>query len=276
MTTFDQLESSEQSSEPAELYIFAIGAETFEFTSSEDDITVSGTKYLSEPGLKRTATQQGKDARNTPITINLPASNPFAAKWKIRPPGLSGSVTVLRVQRSELPAIGTTSALEFKGIVRGVGYPKSGLEAIMEVSSIETAGNRPVPRYRFSIGCGHFLYGPGCKVDPDLHKVTAVVTTEAGNTITVPGVGAFADGTFTSGYVKPAGVSDFRLILAQVGDLLTLDLPFKEAVLSTSVDAFKGCDHIIDQDCDLIFDNVIEFGGHAFVPKRKIFEVGLL
>jgi len=32
---------------------------------------------------------------------------------------------------------------------------------------------------------------------------------------------------------------------------------------------------LIDGDCALVFDNVVEFGGFAFVPKRNIFQSGL-
>jgi len=275
MSTFDQLESSQRLSQPVELYTFAIGAEEFFYTSSEDLITVDGIDYEPEPGLQRTSVKQGRDSGKGSIQVRLPATNPFAVKWQLRAPGLPGSVTVVRVQRDESPSIGTTLALEFFGTVRNVGFPDEGLEAVIETASLEAARNRSVPRYGFSAQCNHFLYGPGCNVDPNLHKVSASVTAENGAEITVPGTSAFPT-QFIAGYVKPQGVSDFRLIVDQVGDVLTLDLPFKQPVLSTMVDTFKGCDHVIDSDCLNVFGNVIEFGGWPFIPSRNIFSAGLL
>jgi hypothetical protein len=39
--------------------------------------------------------------------------------------------------------------------------------------------------------------------------------------------------------------------------------------------AFAGCDHLIEGDCALVFDQVAEFGGFAFVPSKDIFAQGV-
>ncbi len=275
MTTFDLLESSQASSEPAELYRFQIGGEVFFFTSSDESFLVQGDTYVPEPGISRTVVAQGLDARNQAMRIKLPGDNAFAIKWQVRPPGLKGTVTVIRVQKQELPAIGTTFSLEYRGVVRSVDFPGDGKSAIMAITSVEASANRPLPRFSYMGMCNHFLYDSGCGVDPELHRVSGSVTDETGKTITVPGVSAFPDGTFDGGFVKPQAVSDFRSIRSQAGDVLTLRSPFKIPVLSTTVDCFKGCDHIIDSDCDLVFDNVIEFGGFAFTPLKNPFQTGL-
>ena len=73
----------------------------------------------------------------------------------------------------------------------------------------------------------------------------------------------------TGGFVKPIGVDDFRAVTAQSGDVLTLLLPFKQSVLSQTVDAFAGCNRIIDEDCLLVFNNPEEHGGWPFIPKKN-------
>jgi len=272
VATYDTLESSLELGRPVELYRFAIGSEEYLYTTSEDEIPI-GLEIFTPESIRRNSTvAQGRDERQRELTITLPASNPFASQWKEVAPGLPGFVTIIRVQRDETPSIGTTQAVEFNGIVRGAEFPEDGQEIILGITSEEAATGRPIPRFSFSAVCNHFLYDPGCGVDPNAHKVTAAVSAESGSNITVPGVGAFADQTFRGGYVKPFGLTDFRLITSQVGDVLTLNRSFKNSILGLTVDAFKGCDFIIDSDCLNVFNNVIEFGGFPFVPTKNPFQ----
>ncbi len=272
MTSFDTLESGLEGSRPIEIYNFALGAEEFFYTSSEDEITVDSDVYAPE-AIRRNSIVQGRDERNRQLEIRLPSDNAFAEKWKTRPPGLPGSVSVIRLQRDEVPTF-TTRTLVFKGMVRAAQYPGDGLEAIIGVSSLEAVSQRPVPRFTFQSQCNHYLYDTGCGVDADLHKFTGTVSVVSGSTITVPGAGAFST-NFPAGYVKPTAQSDFRLIVAQSTDVFTLNIPFETSPLGQIIDCFKGCDHLIDGDCDTEFNNVIDFGGFPFVPTRNIFTTGI-
>ena len=95
------------------------------------------------------------------------------------------------------------------------------------------------------------------------------------NTITVPGVSGEADGYYNSGYVKPAGVQDFRMILDHTGDVLTLLLPFGTALTGLNVDVFAGCNHKIDGHCNTRFSNTGRHGGFPWVPTTNPFESGI-
>lgn len=273
MSTFPQLEGSVEGSRPAELYRMVIGSEEFFYTSSEDELTVDGDVYVPVRGLRRSTVAQGRDDRNRQLEITLPADNAFADKWKVRPPGLAGSVSVIRVQRDEVPPF-NTQTLVFKGIVRGVQFPEDGREARMGVSSIEATAQRPIPRFTYTSQCNHLLYDSKCGVNPDLHKFSGTVSVESGTQITVPGISLFST-KFTAGFVVPQSFTDFRTIRSQVGDVLTLKVPFATSVLNQTVDCFKGCDHLIAGDCDQEFDNVINFGGFPDVPAKNPFTAGL-
>lgn len=112
-------------------------------------------------------------------------------------------------------------------------------------------------------------------MNSDSYKFTGPVASVSGNTITVTGATAQPDGYYNSGYVKPAGLQDFRMILDHTGDVLTLLLPFANALTGLNVDIFAGCDHDISGHCNTRFSNVGRHGGFAFVPKVNPFKSGI-
>jgi uncharacterized phage protein (TIGR02218 family) len=272
MTSFDTLESSVESSRPIELYQITIGSDAYRYTSAEDEITADGN--LFEPiAIARNSIEQGSDSSDRTLSLTVPATNPFAMLFVNVAPGERATVTAYRYQRDESPAFDTT-VLIFKGTVQSVRFSEDGTVAEIAVRSIETALNRTIPRFSYMGVCNHFLYDQGCKADPSSFNHIGVVTAETNSVVTV--TGASASGLdFVGGYMRPVSVNDFRMILAQSGDQLTILLPFPEALYGGSVQCFAGCDHIIDSDCALIFDNVINFGGFPFVPARNVFETGL-
>jgi uncharacterized phage protein (TIGR02218 family) len=272
MSSFDTLESSVESSRPIELYAIALGSENYYYTSAEDTITVGGQDYLPE-AIARNQVEQGADASDRTVSLTLPSSNAFAAQYIENVPGVKATVTVYRYQRDESPSY-ATQVLLFKGTVQSVRFSQDGTSAEVAVRSIETALNRNLPKFSFMGMCNHFLYDANCGVSPSSYSFTGAVTDETEANITV--TGANASGLdFTGGYARPVGVNDFRLVLFQSGDTLTLILPFSDPVLGGNIQLFAGCDHIIDGDCALVFNNVANFGGFPFVPNRNVFQIGL-
>lgn len=274
MSDFDTLESSLESSRPIELYTFRVGGEVFRFTSAEDDITIDSDVYIAE-AISRTGISQDVENAKRNVIITCPSDNIFAKKFINIIPGSRASATIVRLQRDEVPAFDTLILL-FKGQVLDVRYPQDGHAAEIVVQGIDSALGRNLPRFSYMSQCNHVLYGTGCKVDPTLFTVTGNITDETGRKITLTGATIQPDGFYTGGYCTPvSGDIDFRVIITHVGDVLTLLLPFASPVLNTEVQAFAGCDHIIEKDCAVKFDNVPEFGGFAFVPNRNIFSDGL-
>ena len=275
MTAFPDFEESLEASRPLEIYVFTLGAETFRYTSAEDSLTVATFTY-TPMAISRSQISQGSDARNKNLLITIQSVDPFAAKFVNVPPGQKAAVSVFRLQRDEVPTF-NTQILLFKGFVQSVSYPQNGHSAEIVVRSIETALNRKIPRFTFMGSCNHVLYDSRCGVNPSLFDHTGNVSAESGapvgSIITVDG--AAATGLdFVGGFCKPTSATDFRAILAQAGNDLTLLLPFATSPLSSNVQVFAGCDRLIGGDCGLVFDNVLEFGGFAFVPNRNPFGSG--
>ena len=265
MGTFDQDERSVEASKPVEIYEFTLGIDApVRFTSAEDTISFGGENYLPE-SIERNSVALGKDERQRLLQIKIPLANEFAAQYIGIPPGERAQVVVRRLQRDAIPF---TARLLFDGFLQSVRFPDDRW-AILGVQSLEAALAQIIPRFTYQGLCNHFLYDNQCGIiATNFQLSSALVTAESGNTITVTGAGA-SGLNFTGGFVKPIGVNDFRMVTAQSGDVLTLLLPFKVSPLNQTIDAFAGCNRIIDEDCLLVFNNPEEHGGFPFIPKRN-------
>jgi uncharacterized phage protein (TIGR02218 family) len=272
MTSFATLETSVESSRPIELYEVILGSSTYRYTSTEDMITVGSDDYTPET-IARSQLELGADAANRTLILTVSSQNVIARQYINVVPGERGLVTIYRYQRDESPAFSTTVQL-FKGIIQSVRFHDDGTTAEIAVRSIETALNRTIPRFSYMGMCNHFLFDQGCQANPSLFNFIGPVTSISGSTMTVTGAGA-SGFDFVGGHARPVGANDFRMVLAQAGDVLTLLLPFSASVVGGNVQIYAGCDHVVDSDCANVFNNVINFGGFGFVPNRNVFQTGL-
>ncbi len=272
MSSFDTLESSQESSKPIELYEFVVGTDEFRFTSAEDDITIGSDVYTAT-AIARSRIEQGADQANRTLKVTMPSFEALAQLYVTVPPGEKARVNVFRFQRDEVPTF-DTQVLLFKGRVQACRFPNNGSSAEFAIRSIETAMNRNIPRFNFGGMCQHVLYDSNCGALESSFNLLSTAASISGNTITVTGAGA-SSLDFVSGYIRPTGSNDFRMVTAQSGDVLTLLLPFASDPTGDNVQVFAGCDHLIEGDCALVFDRVAEYGGYAFVPSKDIFASGL-
>lgn len=272
MATYDQLEGSTEGSRPIELYEFMLGSTPFRYTSAEDEITIGADVY-TPLAIARGKIEQGSDQNNRNLTVTMPTLTTLAQEYIAVPPGQKVSLNVFRYQRDESPAF-DTQVLLFKGRVQAVAYPNDGHSAEFAIRSVESALNRNLPRFSFAGQCQHILYDDACGALASSFDHLGATSSISGNTITV--AGASASGLdFVGGYCRPTGTADFRMILAQSGDVMTLLLPFQVDPTGGNMQCFAGCDHNIEGDCALVFDRVAEFGGFAFVPSKDIFAQGV-
>lgn len=271
MTSFATLEPSLESSQPLEVFSLALLSEVFRYTSSESVVTVAGNDYEPE-AIKRSAIVRGPEKRTQPITISLPADNAFVARFKAQAPGQRTSVTVIRLQRNEVPTF-NTQVLSFKGFLQSVRFVDGARKAELSVKSIEVAASRTMPRITFQGPCNHQLYDNQCGAVPI--TLVGLCTAVSGKTITVAGASSMPNGFWNGGFAKPTGVNDPRLIVGHSGNVLTLLQPFNQSPLNANVDIFAGCNHLVDGDCLTRHNRVGEFGGFPYVPKKNPFATGL-
>jgi hypothetical protein len=271
--SYDAENTGEETGRPIDLVEFGVGAEVFRFTGSEDALTVLSLAYEPVAINRDVATVGGEESRTQTISIRLPASHPFAAKYKGVPPGQKTTCTIKSVHRGDL----TDPRVEFVGIVRTVGFDDLGEEAEIFVLPLTGALLRTVPRFRFHGLCNHVLYDAGCGVNQALFTHVGIGGATADpRIITISNLDAAKGvGWATGGFVEVGG--DNRGVWRHVAtNTLVLAVPFRQSVGGATASVYAGCDHRYDGDCSSTkFDNQDRHGGFHFVPTKNPFATRL-
>lgn len=267
--TYDAHESSVESGDPVEVYEVVAGSLSFFYTSAEDVVTIGAQDYTPAPGLERSNDREGADQRESDFTFQLPTVDPLAQLFVGQVPGFRVRVTVKRFHRSDTPT--PEVAQVFDGYVHGVAFEENCKLAVFTSRDLLASLGKLIPRRTYQSACNHVLYhATTCRVndaDPAFRASLISVSSLVANDLTVVGLSpTYSDGWFDGGYVEVVGGFDYRLVLSHVGNVLTLHTPF--STTPSTVNVFAGCAHDI-ATCKLKFDNVVNYGGFAFVPTRN-------
>ena len=280
--TYASNETSVEMGAPVVLYEFSIGSEFFFYTSAEDTQTVSGTDYLPIE-ISNSRIKVNTEQRTGRVDITLKANNEFAAKYIGIQPSNIGSVKISRFHRFDTP---TPQVIEiFRGDVVSSAFIQDTFSVKLAVMPLTEALGRQTPKNTYQTPCNWLLGDEFCKIDlPGSFTVSLTVTAVAadGVTLTIPGLDA-ADPLVTpkgTGWARAGKItipsnSDVRSILEHNAvDTVKILLPFDSSILNAAVNIAAGCPHSI-QACKSDFNNVINYGGAAFVPLRNVFQTGL-
>lgn len=264
--SFETYEISVEGGEIVELYKIVLGLSIWWMNTSMDDILYAGDTYKGTPGIKRSKIVSDKET----LTVPLPADHAFPRKYATIAPGQTATLTIFQFHRGDTADV----KVLYKGVVRAVAFTLGMNGAEMSLIPISHAFKKDIPDKTYQAACNNILYDPRCQVLKASFKYTQNVSVVSGNTITLPGLeAAKGNGWSTAGFVQ-LGTLDFRLVLKQNADVLSLVLPFHSNVTGVEVDVFAGCDHSIGT-CDTKFTNEINFGGTPFVPTKNIFQTGI-
>lgn len=273
--TYAGQEQSVEGGQPVELYTFSIGSTTYNWTSAEDDVVVSSVTYEAMPGIERSRISQGPEDRDSVLSITLPGSNPFVRPYIASAPSERATVEIKRFHRTDTPTPQVVTI--FEGRVKAVNFDGDGGRiAKVAVEPLVGSVARPIPRFTYQGLCNHIVYDDFCQADDTSasFRATLTITAVSGNVLTIPGLSSYGNGWFTGGLVEINGGADARLIIAHTGNDITLHLPFPVSPLNEQAVVLAGCAHDIST-CKSKFDNVINYGGFAFVPTINIFETGI-
>jgi len=263
---FEDHETSQEAGSTIEIYTLAMGSTIYRMHDSvEPFVTYLGDEY-DRTSISRGSISTGQEY----LEIKLPGSHPFTLKFATIAPGQTASLTIQSYQRLEPSDV----RVIYKGVVRSVAFTQNASMSALSLVPINDAFDKEIPERTFQAACNNVLFDPDCKVSAGLFTYIGPVSAIVDNVVTITGLEtAKGTGWSTGGYVS-FGVLDYRLILDQAGDDLTLVLPFHESVLTEDVSVFAGCDHSI-ATCLAKFANEINFGGCPFVPTKNIFITGL-
>ena len=274
--TFNPYESSVEDGQPVELYQFTIGAAVYLYTSNENDILVTGIGLHTAIPIQRGKITASREKNGDRLEVRLPSSNPVAQNYVNSVPGERAFLTVRRMHQ---PDVDQQTITIFIGTVQQAQFQENRTIASLQVASLSSSDNRQMPRLTFQGLCNHMLYDDLCQIDETdaAFRFTFPVTAVSGNTITCAGANAAAVAAglpdfFEWGFITFQG--DYRLITAQAGDLLTVQIPFSLSPLGESVMVNAGCKHRLREDCRDKFANVENYGGFSFVPLKNPFGPG--
>lgn len=268
--TYESFEESIEGGRPVELYKFTIGLNVYRYTSAEDEVVPAfdATTYFPRQITRNNPAQTNEDRRE-PLELTLPTTDEVAQKFISIPPGQEVSLEITRFHRGD-----TEAYIIWQGKIIGAAYTRDGRVCTLSGVTDEAAFSRPIPRFKYQGLCNHVLFDDGCTVSRASFKYTGTVSVVSGNDITVDGLEAAKGSDWAVGGYVDVGGNDFRMVLAQSGDTLTLLVPFETGPLGSSVDVYAGCDHSLSV-CDSKFSNAVNFGGFPFVPTLNPFDRGL-
>jgi len=272
--TYSAFESGAEGSRPAEVFEFTTGAVVLRYTSSESIETIGVATYLPV-AMQRSSTAGGPETSDHDLTIELPASDALAQQFAGLLSGERTRVVIKRFQRDD----GATPEVivVFDGFIHGVTFSDDLRVCRLTSRSSMSSLGRQTPSRTFQSLCGHVLYNEDtCRVDDTNSAFRASAkspTGQVGSVLSVAGLGAYAAGWFTGGYVEQIITGIKRQILEDDGaGNLTLLVPF--VGVPTSVNVLAGCDHS-GATCHEKFGNLINLGAFPFVPTKNPFTSGL-
>lgn len=268
MMAFADYEESIESGRPVELYHFQIGAVNYYYTSAPDSFVFGGQTYLPRQ-LRRSNPVQSNEDRKQEIEVNIPTEDDVAARFVGVVPGQAMFLEISRYHRGD-----TFAFTVWSGVIAGATYHVQGAECKLRGITTEASFSRPIPRFKYQGLCNHVLFDGNCQASAGSFKYTGTCSAKSGDTITVAGIFAAHGANWPVGGYANLNSSDYRLIIAQSGDVLTMYLPFENDPVGQSLEVFAGCSHTTT-DCNTKFSNLINYGGFAYVPELNPFVSGM-
>jgi uncharacterized phage protein (TIGR02218 family) len=261
-------EVSAASSQPVEVYEFVLGSSTFRFTSSPIAVEVDGEEYLPLE-MSRSRLVGGSDERSESLVITIPRHNLFAQRYIGTPPGQSAVLTIRRAQAGDL----SDFIMIFKGTVRSVSFTNDGASAQIGMQPVTAGLSREIPRYTFQSLCNHSLYETPCGVLESAFTTRLVVSAQAGNVLTIPGLSSRPNGYYDSGFIRRDN-GEYRMVQSHLSNSATILLPFSHNLVGEEIAISAGCDRSY-ATCSSKFANVRRFGGHPYLPEKNPFSTGV-
>lgn len=277
---FDTFETSAESGEPVQLFLFRYGSDPSEYyaytdatlAKPDDVLTVATIDYVPRP-IERDAISSNGTLDKSALKITTDIGSEVAELFRVYPPS---SVVTLVIAQGHVGDPDEEFLVTWAGrIVKG--GREEGSQFVMTGEPVSTSLKRPGLRRHYQYGCMHQLYGPQCQADKPSKTVASTVAAITGTKVTLASgwEGAFAAAKFLGGMLEwpsPGGSTVSRTILRITGDELTLSgIPLDLAV-SDSVDVVLGCNHKAfapDGDCQPLHDNIVNYGGCLWIPTRN-------
>jgi uncharacterized phage protein (TIGR02218 family) len=249
-----------------ELYQFALGSFSYNYTSSDEDVTVLGVTYKTTQ-ISRTTIKKNQEIASAAITITLPFDSDFAKEYLEAPPSQEATVKVSSYHEEDNSG---EVLIDWIGRVATVKF-KDETNADLRCETITTTLKRTLLRRNYQRQCPHLLYGAQCGVNRTLFKVEGSGASIAGVTLQMVEIGQQGDGFWTGGFVEfqnPNLPLQRRFITTHVGQFITMDLPISDRPAGTTIIVYAGCARNTET-CKNKFNNLDNYGGMPYIPLKN-------
>lgn len=265
MPTLESYEESAEGSVPVEGYKFIGSFQTYRYTSAERAQVINGETYepvaVSRSRVKAGTQEDDSLALDLVLPFNVDVVLDYA--YAQTPPRLD-----LEVYRQQ---VGDADAWTLYWMGRVRGFSVEDRKATIKVPSIfSLALQGEIPNVFYQVPCNHVLYSNRCGISRALNTVRRLVIDASTTTIQVASAPG-ADGLYAAGDVINVRTGERRLILNNVGDLVSIGYPFVDMRVGDEVDLSKGCDHSL-ATCKTVFNNVVNHGGFKYIPADNPFD----
>jgi uncharacterized phage protein (TIGR02218 family) len=266
--TWETAEASVESSEPIELFEFAVFERLYRYNSGDRDISYEGHIWTTHAGLKRSAIEDNGRIDSGFVDITARSDFTIAAMFDPYPPDEVVTVRIRRLQVGEGDARD-----QWLGRVLNVSWPSitaSKLRCEHHMRSLQRSGLRR----KVQQVCGHRLYGNECKADPELHTELITVDAINGRRITSADLAALGSNWASGGVLLwefPVNQINKRGLWNHDGDHADMTYGLPELQPGTTVAVLRGCPHDYES-CGMIFDNQLNHGGFQNFKPRNPFD----
>lgn len=256
--SFDSQEASVAASQPIELYDFAsTSGEHWRYTSAADIQIHLGQEYEPDTITRKAIEITENQFRNL-MEVTLGRNNDFALQYVAASPECKIGLTIYRYQATDY-------ILYWSGLVQSVSFDTNGIatvKATLNTASIVCISKRR----RCQILCDNALGDSGCRVNLEGYKVTGILDTVNGKTLTSSTFATKADGWFKGGKIKIGDA--WRLIKSHTTNTIVMTRPVIGIEIGNSFTAYAGCDHDAET-CWEKFENCFNSGDHRFLPTKN-------
>lgn len=240
-----------------ELYEFTMGNKTWRYTSADRNIG----SYQKVP-IGRDKVEQTQEEERNSLNIQCSLSLEMLRLYYGAPPSETNSLVIKGINSAD------QTSIIWLGRVTNVKFLEYSAEIHCE--PIYTSLQRTGLRRLYQLSCPHILYGPDCRANKSSFKQNAIVETINGYNLLSSSFATKPDGYYAGGYVDwfHDTFLERRFIIAHAGSSIKLNMAFQNMNILEQVTVYAGCNHTIDQ-CSSKFNNVINYGGQPFYPKKN-------
>lgn len=269
-------ETSASDGAPVELYEFTGAVATYRYTSGPLTVTYGGNDFTPVAGLERGGIAHATDSASAALEVRISSASALAQAYISGAPPTSLRLKIYRRQATS----GEVAVVWHADVV---SVSAAGAVATLRTSSlVGRALETQIPSIIVRPMCGHVLYSERCGVNRSAYAHATTVSAVSGTSITIASAGGNPDGWFASGgEIERTSDGQRRTVVSHAGAVVTLLAPFSTLAPGDAVTLWPGCDHTFGLTtsvpqvpyghCHSRFNNVVNYGGHPYVPASNPF-----